>query len=499
MSDLMVRLGTLVRRARLHARATGRPVLVSASESVDKLDPLTMLHAAEQGAHADEDLDALLRAGQAYWANSGSELAIAALGAAATIAPTGADRFGVADRAWRSLLEGALTDDAGIDIPAVGPVLVGGFSFAPEGPHTALWQEFPSTHLIVPSLQLTAAHGKCWLTVTVLVTVDGDTSMPLDTLARVRELALSAPVREGRERSQRTLRRAFTFTDVHSEAHWRGLVGDAIAAIDDGMLEKVVVARAVHGVAPRRVDVIALLEHLRSVHRNAYLFGYWRGERAFVGASPELLVRVAGTDVDASSLAGSARRGATARQDAMLAAELLASAKNRAEHAMVHRALREALVDLCDDVTSSDEPSLLTLPHVHHLHTAVHARLRPGRSLLELAGALHPTPAVGGSPREHALRFLREHEQLDRGWYAAPIGWIGRSGGELVVALRSALVAGHEATLFAGCGIVAGSEPEQELAESEIKLRPMQSALEAVLDEPTAGAAEVESALERRA
>jgi isochorismate synthase EntC len=185
----------------------------------------------------------------------------------------------------------------------------------------------------------------------------------------------------------------------------------------------------------------------------------------------------------------------------MLAAELLASVKNRAEHAMVHSALHQALVDLCDDVTSSDEPSLLTLPHVHHLHTAVHARLRPGHSLLELAGTLHPTPAVGGSAREPALRFLREHEQLDRGWYAAPIGWMGRNGGELAVALRSALVSagGHEATLFAGCGIVAGSDPAQELAESEIKLQPMQSALEAAVDETSAGAAEVGSALEGRA
>jgi isochorismate synthase len=504
MSDLMVRLTTLVRRAGPQARATGRGVLVSVSEPVlPQLDPLSVLDAVERAARTDEDIAALLRAaggGRAFWANPGSELAIAALGAAVTISPTGADRFEVADGAWRSLLESALADDESIDVPAVGPVLVGGFAFAPEGPRTAPWREFPSTHLIVPSLHLTATTGGRWLTATVLVTPEGDTSTPLGVLSRLRALVLSAPVREGWEPSDRAFHRAFTFTDEQSKAHWRDLVADALAAIHEGTLDKVVVARAVRGVAPRRVEVIALLDHLRSVHRNAYLFGYWRGERAFVGASPELLVRVAGNAVDASSLAGSARRGATPREDAMLAAELLASVKNRAEHAMVHSALHQALVDLCDDVTSSDEPSLLTLPHVHHLHTAVHARLRPGHSLLELAGTLHPTPAVGGSPREPALNFLREHEQLDRGWYAAPIGWMGRNGGELAVALRSALVSagGHEATLFAGCGIVAGSDPAQELAESEIKLQPMQSALEAALND-TDAVAEAGSALERHA
>jgi isochorismate synthase EntC len=148
---------------------------------------------------------------------------------------------------------------------------------------------------------------------------------------------------------------------------------------------------------------------------------------------------------------------------------------------MVRGALLEALGTMCDEITADDEPSLLALPHVQHLHTAVRARLLAGHSLLDLAGAVHPTPAVGGTPRAAALAFIREHEQLDRGWYAAPIGWVGRDAGELAVALRSALVHGGVATLFAGCGIVAGSEPARELAESRVKLRPMQAALAATL------------------
>jgi isochorismate synthase EntC len=120
---------------------------------------------------------------------------------------------------------------------------------------------------------------------------------------------------------------------------------------------------------------------------------------------------------------------------------------------------------------------------VHHLHTPVRARLRDGHSLLDVVARLHPTPAVGGTPREAALGFIRNHEQLDRGWYAAPIGWIGRESGEFAVALRSAVIAGSEATLFAGCGIVADSDPELEFNESALKLRPMQSALAAAIAE----------------
>lgn len=462
-------------------------MLVSASEAISVLDPLAALEAVERAAQTDDELAALLRAGRMFWTSSRDEFALAGIGAAATIAPTGPERFSSADRAWRALLDGALGDEARIDTPTVGPILMGGFSFEPDGPRSELWRGFSSTHLVVPGLHVTARGGRCWLTAATLVGVDGQLSIGLDLLARLRAIVLATPVRARMESSEPAFSPRLTFADVRPEAEWRAFVGDAVAAIHEGTLQKVVLARAVHTVAAQDVNVTALLDHLRSVHRDGYTFGYWRGEHAFVGASPERLVRLAGRDVEASSLAGSARRGASPREDAALAAELQSSAKDRVEHAMVRSALRGALAQLCDDVTSMNEPSLLTLPHVHHLHTAVRARLRPGHSMLDLVGALHPTPAVGGAPRASALRFIREREQLDRGWYAGPIGWIGRDGGELAVALRCALIAGREATLFAGCGIVAASDPALELAESEIKLRPMQSALAVTLGESAPG------------
>jgi isochorismate synthase len=252
----------------------------------------------------------------------------------------------------------------------------------------------------------------------------------------------------------------------------------------------VVLARARRAAAPHALDAAAALRHLRAAYPECHIFGCWRGDAAFVGASPERLVKVAGRDVQASSLAGSAPRGATEAEDARLAAGLLTSSKDQAEHAVVRDTLAAALDELCDDVIAPEQPSLFTLPQVHHLHTAVRARLRAGRTLLELVARLHPTPAVGGAPREAALTFIREHERLDRGWYAAPIGWIGRDGGELAVALRSAVIRRDEAWLFAGCGLVADSDPEMEFAETLLKLRPMELALAAALGVDGESAAE---------
>jgi isochorismate synthase EntC len=164
---------------------------------------------------------------------------------------------------------------------------------------------------------------------------------------------------------------------------------------------------------------------------------------------------------------------------------LLGSAKDLAEHAAVRNELHAALSESCDDVSAPRQPSILTLPHVHHLHTSIHARLRENGSVLGLVAQLHPTPAVGGSPRDAALRFLEEHENLDRGWYAAPVGWLGLGGGEFAVALRCAIVDEDEAVLFAGCGIVADSDPDLEYAESSLKLQAMDSSIAASLPGPS--------------
>jgi isochorismate synthase len=174
------------------------------------------------------------------------------------------------------------------------------------------------------------------------------------------------------------------------------------------------------------------------------------------------------------ALAGSAPRGATEQEDRQEGMELLNSEKNRREHAIVVNMVRSALEDLCSAVQVADTPHLLKLQNIQHLETAITGELLPGHSILEALQELHPTPAVGGFPCEAALAEIRDNEQLDRGWYAGPIGWIDKDGhGEFAVALRSGLIDGSKATLFAGCGIVADSEPDSEYAESRLKLKVM--------------------------
>lgn len=465
------------------ARDTGRPVLLSLVERVGATDPLEVLDVLARQGVARDDVTGRGDV-RMYWSHPATGFAFGALGAAATVCADGADRFSAVDRAWRALTEGALVDDPSGGLDGVGPLLAGGLAFDSDGPRTARWRGFPGAFFFVPRLHLVVTGGAGWLTLTLRVAPDGRPDIASAELGRVRSAVLAAsrvagpdPSEDGEPRATDAL----TQHDVRPAAEWRALVGEAVDVIRTGALEKVVLAREVHAVAPRELDATATLRQVRAAHRDAYVFGLWRGTRAFIGATPERLVRVERGTVLASSLAGSAPRGATPASDARFARDLMHSAKDRAEHDVVRRTLCATLALHCDEVTAAAEPSILSLPQVHHLHTPVRARLRPGGTLLQVAAALHPTPAVGGSPRDAALRFIRTRERLDRGWYAAPIGWLQRDRGELAVALRCALLTGREASLFAGCGVMAASEPDREYAETLLKLQPMMRALTAAL------------------
>ena len=472
---LPARLATLVARATDQARRTGAPVLVSATEEIAAVDPLAALECATSAADDDPAIESLVASARMFWSHAPSEIAFAAVGAAAVIAPSRADRFGEVDRQWRALHTTAIVEGS-----HDGPVLCGGFAFDDGGDPASAWAAFPCAHFVVPALRVASHRAAHVLTVCLLVHADGSLSTPPATLLRLREIMLG--VRHVAIGELPAAVHVDTITPaqpvpLRPDDAWRALVHRALVDIHAGALRKVVLARGERASEPAGFDVIAALAHLRSSHPGAYVFAYWREHSVFLGATPERLVRLRDRVVDASSLAGSAARGGSTIADRTAADRLLHSAKDLAEHALVLAALREALVLFADDVVADETPSLVTLPNVHHLHTAVRATLRDGHSLLDVAAALHPTPAVGGAPRAEALAFIRAHECLGRGWYAAPIGWIGREDGELAVALRSALVTGPEAVLFAGCGIVAASDPEAELRESRLKLRAMEAAL----------------------
>ena len=260
--------------------------------------------------------------------------------------------------------------------------------------------------------------------------------------------------------------------------HFRRLVGMFSGAVGRGRIDKVVLARRVSLRSPVELDVPNALRRLAASAPESTIYAFRRDGRTFLGATPERLVRTDGTTFRTAAVAGTIRRGADAVEDEHLAHALLASEKDREEHAIVVDVIRGLLHPVAETLTIAPEPGIMTLRFVQHLVTEISGTVPAGNGLLALGERLHPTPAVGGEPRDVALAMIDEHEGYDRGWYASPIGWLGADGdGELCVALRCGIVDRTQATLFAGCGIVADSDPDQEWEESRIKLRAVISAL----------------------
>ncbi|MEY2460359.1 MAG: menaquinone-specific isochorismate synthase [Acidimicrobiaceae bacterium] len=267
----------------------------------------------------------------------------------------------------------------------------------------------------------------------------------------------------------------FTVEPSRTPESWCELVEQATKAMADGSLRKVALAREVVVTADAPFDRTSVLSRLRSTYPGCHLYSV----DGFVGASPELLVSRTGDVVRSHPMAGTAARGGDPATDARLAASLLASTKDREEHQITIDMVHDTLLNWCSYIDYEAEPSIVPVANVQHLATLVEGRLsQPAPSVLELVAALHPTPAVCGSPREEALAFILEHEGFDRGPYAGAVGWVDGSGnGSWAVSLRCARLDGPVARLYAGNGIVADSDPATELAETRAKFQAMLSAL----------------------
>jgi isochorismate synthase len=376
------------------------------------------------------------------------------------------DRFSAAAAAWRALVDRAACDPP--DGPAgAGLVAVGGFAFAPEGGAAPHWAGFGASGLTVPELALARRGRDVRLTVAVLAEAD---DLPEELVARVerrlagtreRSLPLLDPAPSGR----------FRIASTAPPEHYEAAVARAVERIRDGAFEKIVLAREVAVHAPAPHDTAAVFGVLRAGFASCYIYCAGRGDAAFVGASPELLVRREGLRASTVALAGSTRRSADPAVDAHLGEQLLHSEKDREEQAIVTRRIARALRPLSVWVAAPDEPAIVRVANIQHLATPIRAQLTHPRSVVELAGRLHPTPAVGGEPHATATPQIPAFEGLDRGWYAGPVGWTdANEDGEFCVALRCALLRGAEARLYAGVGVVRDSDPAAELAETEVKL-----------------------------
>ena len=397
--------------------------------------------------------------------------ALATLGAATTIETSGARRFEDAAARSRALGSDAERDDPADDPeapPGSGPVFVGGFAFAPDGGATPEWSSLAPAQMVLPELALARCESEARVTLTAVVEGDEAPQAVVERLERrLASLDLAAemplfdpdPVVSAR------------ISGAAPPEHYEGAVARAVERIRAGELEKVVLAREVRVHGPRDHDPAALFDGLRTAFPSCYCYLVGTPELTFIGASPELLVRREGARVQTVALAGTTRRSADPSVDRHLGEQLLSSAKNRSEQSIVTRRIEQRLGRVSVWVTPADEPVLVRVQNVQHLATPIRAQLAEPLSTLELAGLLHPTPAVGGEPWRRAQALIPELEGLDRGWYAGPVGWTDlEEDGELCVALRCGLLRGKVAHLYAGDGIVRDSVPAEELAETEAKL-----------------------------
>lgn len=446
--------------ARRRSRRLGRPVLVSVTAEVRPRDPLALFARGLGVTH-----------NRLFWSRPSDGLAVAGLGAAWSFAASGPDRFAAAAAAWRELIESAAID-ADPALPFSGPMAAAGFAFDPLRLTEGGWDGYADGLLLLPRLVLATDGERASLTVNGLVgPTTSSIALHLSAARRLRDLL-------GRTWRAPRIGDGVRLEGALPPGEWQAIVARAVDDLKAGRLEKVVLAREVRAYADTPFDPAATLDALRRDYPDTFVFAVARGGRTFLGASPERLVSLRDGAVAASALAGSAPRGATPEEDAAVGQALLDSAKDREEHAVVLRMLRDALAEVCERVECPDEPTLMRLRNVQHLFTPLTGSVGPDTGVLDLVGRLHPTPALGGQPREAALAWIREHERLDRGWYGGPVGWVDARGqGEFAVAIRSALVGRYEARLFAGAGIVAASDPAREERETEFKLRAMLGAL----------------------
>ncbi len=462
---------TILRQAADRAALTGHDVLASLTLPVAPCTPLHILRAFRR-----------LEIGESiFWGRPDEQRAFVGVGAATTIETSGPARFSEAAIAWRTMQRDAVIQYTAEEAmhQSSGPVLFGGFAFDPLNARTPLWDGFPDGLLTLPYLLYACNADGATLTINKLLKASDDVERIADEIsASVERLRSTVESIELRWTTSRAAAR-LSMHDLLAPSVWMERVASVARMIQQGIYDKVVLARGVRVTREGDpFDIEAVLHRLRVSYPASYVFAIQRGQYYFVGATPEQLIRARNGRVQTMALAGSAPRGADEEKDRRIGDELLQSAKNKREHEVVVATIRAALAPLCSHVEVADSPRLLRLRNLQHLQTPIAGQLLPERSMLEAAQTLSPTPAVGGFPRQEALAAIRAEEGLDRGWYAGPIGWLDADGnGEFAVALRCGLIDGNQATLFAGCGIMADSNPESEYAESCWKFQVMLRAL----------------------
>ena len=419
-----------------------------------------------------------------FWAEANGGLTLAGFGIAADLFAWGASRFTQIQQQARNIFANAIIKSENPHL--AGPHLFGGFAFIDDFTPDNTWSIHRPAQFILPHYQLAQQGGKSWLTLNAILSEDESPDALLPelkvALAARLENILTQSHRQSRiaeAKKSKDFQKPVQIDFPMSYSDWQIMINHATQTMRDGPLNKVVLSRVCEIRYAQKVDVDEALAYLNANYPDCYRFLFEpRPFHAFYGATPELIVQANGRSLQTMGLAGSIARGSTPTEDKALAQELLSSAKNQHEHALVVESIRRRLELLTSELNIPDQPSILQLGYIQHLFTPIQATLHRADGVLPILQNLHPTPALGGQPRELAMPFISQAEPVPRGWYGAPVGWLDHKlDGAFGVAIRSAVTQDRRVWLYSGAGIVADSDPQAEWEETGLKFRPMLNAL----------------------
>ncbi|MDG5473572.1 isochorismate synthase [Jeotgalibacillus sp. ET6] len=439
------------------AHQSKREVLFSQVARIDNVAPLQFYEAGYE----------LYQGERSFWQDRTGELTLVGAGNAQTFTSNKKnERFIDIKQQWKEFLSEAVC--TGENETGTGPVAVGGFSFDPRQEAELEWTNFSNGYFHLPSFMLTInAQGDCFLTSNIVCSEFDDSKKLWERMQKERDQLLNETKDSMKDVS------VISMTEIEPE-RWKTSLTSVVRRLKKGEMEKVVLARKilVDFDGKKRSDTV--LERLRDDQASSFIFSLEVLDSCFIGATPERLVKKSKDDILSTCLAGSIARGGTIEEDRHLSELLLQDEKNLHEHELVVRMITDNLKDLCTDVKVPSSPALMKIRDIQHLYTPVKGVAQEGMSVVDFVDRLHPTPALGGTPTHLAMDVIQEEEKMNRGFYAAPVGWMDAEGnGEFAVAIRSGLLHDRHAYLYAGCGVVKDSNAESEYEETLIKFRPM--------------------------
>ncbi|PEJ57581.1 isochorismate synthase [Bacillus sp. AFS002410] len=406
-----------------------------------------------------------------YWSNQENSLILTGIGTLVPFHHSTEEQYSAIEKEWKRFGEQVHIEQE--HCFGTGPIALGGFSFFDDYKDDQDWKNFGTSHFYIPKLMVTVTKEGTFIT----------SNYEINEQTSVEDLLLQYKEYDDFLENFGMKQPSFTQSecinkDEYEPNEWIQSVKEAIQQMKNEKLEKVVLNRTLDATFSAEVNSTKVIYELEATRNVNYIISYQIKDTVFISATPERLISKKNNTVSSMCLAGSAAKGKTKEENIEASNWLLNSKKNNGEHAFVVNYIRETLKKYCNELLIPSTPRIMATKSLLHLFTPVEGKLYNNVTLFELIQALHPTPALGGFPKEEACKLIRELEPVDRGWYGAPIGWIDLNGnGDFAVGIRSALIKGEKAKLYAGCGVVQDSKPEEEFFETGVKFLPMLNAL----------------------